>query len=258
MSSTADKIKYIEENLSKFLHSINFTKAVVGLSGGVDSALVAKLAVNVLGKENVMAIHMPYDGLTADQNTKDAEDWAKELGISFEVIEINAFTKPFDSLPWNASDLASMNSKARVRANILYHYANSHDAIVLGTGNKTESMLGYCTKYGDGAVDVQPIATLYKTEVWEAAKLLNLPRAIIEKTPTAELVAGQTDEGDIGMSYAAMDRILKDYELGNGPITDEEISIHKRIQNNRHKSEMPPVIDCKPWEEPKMGCCGNC
>lgn len=253
-----DKVGHITDNLSKYLHSINFTHAVVGLSGGVDSALVAKIAATVLGAENVMAIHMPDTTITDIKNSEDAKEWASTLGMGFEQIEIDDFVAKYENLPWTGSDIATMNIKARVRATILYHYANTHDTIVLGTGNKTEALLGYFTKYGDAACDVQVIASLFKSEVWEAAKKSGIPESIINKVPTAELAAGQTDEGEIGVKYSEMDRILKDMILGNGPITDTEIDLHTRVINNRHKNEMPMVITSEPWEAPKQNCCTDC
>lgn len=236
------KVARIVERLKKYLQTIHVSKAVVGLSGGVDSALVVKLGVMAVGKENVTALILPNDGLTDPQNVKDAENWAKELGISYQTISINPFLGAYRELPWETSEIASLNVQARARATILYHFANTHNALVLGTGNKTEETLGYFTKYGDGAVDVLPIASLYKTEVWEAAKFLGLPKEIIEKTPSAELKAGQTDEGEIGLSYAEMDAILQKFEKGEKPKTKIERELWGRVQANRHKSQMPPVL----------------
>ncbi len=236
------KVDTIISNLKAFLDQNGFKKAVVGLSGGVDSALTAKLGVEVLGKENVFGILMPHEGVSNPQNVTDAENWAKAMGIDYKIIPINDFESPFEELHWGHEGIAEMNIKARIRANILYHYANTHDAIVLGTGNKTEEVIGYFTKYGDGAVDVLPIGSLLKTEVWEAGKLLGLPEEIINKTPTAELQSGQTDEAEIGMTYAEMDEILMKFEAGRAPETDKEKALQERIEKNAHKSLVPPVI----------------
>jgi len=208
------KIDRIIKNLKAFCDSTGRSKVVIGLSGGIDSALTAKLATMALGAENVTGIMMPNDRLTHPQNVEDAENLANLLGINYKVAPISPFIETFEYLPWAESPIAKMNIQPRVRANILYHFANSHDALVLGTGNKTESMLGYSTKYGDSACDAQVIASLYKTEVWEASRLLELPKEIIEKTPSAELAEGQTDESDIGMSYQEMDEILQKIEAG--------------------------------------------
>jgi len=239
---SSSKIDTIVTKLKEFFNKAGFSKAVVGLSGGVDSALTAKLGVMALGKDNVTAILLPNEGMSSQHSKDDAEAFAKELGIEYHIISINEFIEPYDNLPWKGSDHAKMNIQARKRANILYHYANTHEALVLGTGNKTEETLGYFTKYGDGAVDVLPIGSLYKTEVWAIAKELGLPEAIINKVPSAELRPDHTDEDEIGMTYAKMDEILKKFEDGGEAETPNEKMLYDRILENRHKSELPPVI----------------
>lgn len=234
-------IKRIVDGLKDFFKKAGFKKAVLGLSGGVDSALVAKLAVLALGKENVMALLMPSQ-ISSDHSILDAKAWAEELGIEYGVISIGDYVERYKKLPWKETEQANMNIQSRIRATILYHYANSHNALVLGTGNKTEETLGYFTKYGDGAVDVLPIGNLYKIEVWEMAKELGLPEAIIQKTPSAELKAGHTDEAEIGMSYAEIDEILKKFESGHRPDTENEKILEARIKKNEHKGKLPPVI----------------
>ena len=236
------KVAPIVESLKSFFQSTDKQKAVLGLSGGIDSALTAKFAVMALGPENVTAIIMPTSKNTKSSCVHDAEEWAKELGIEHHTITIDSYISPYSGLPWEASGLADMNIQARVRANILYHYANTHDALVLGTGNKTEMMLGYFTKYGDGACDCEVIASLYKTEVWETARELSLPEAIINKAPSAGLFEGQTDEEEIGMTYAEMDKILVGFESGIQPATEAGKKLWRRVQSNRHKTELPPTI----------------
>ena len=239
---TNQKVASIVESLQTFFHSADRKKAVLGLSGGIDSALTAKFAVMALGAENVTAIIMPTSRNTKSSCVEDAEAWAKELGIESQTISIDSYILLYSKLPWEASGLADMNIQARVRANILYHYANTHDALVLGTGNKTEMMLGYFTKYGDGACDCEVIASLYKTEVWETARELSLPEAIINKAPSAGLFEGQTDEEEIGMTYAEMDKILVGFESGIQPATEAGKKLWRRVQSNRHKTELPPTI----------------
>ncbi|MBU0577541.1 NAD+ synthase [Patescibacteria group bacterium] len=236
------KVDLIISNLKSFFQKADKKKAILGLSGGVDSALVAKIAVMTLGKESVTALILPNEGLSSLQNIEDAENWAKELGIKYAIIPINDFLNLYNNLPWESSDFAKMNIQARVRANILYDYANSHGALVLGTGNKTEAMLGYFTKYGDGACDVRPIGNLFKTDVWRLAKEAGLPENIIQKTPSAELAPGQTDEGELGIKYTEIDEILKKFEQGKKPESENEKKIFERIENNRHKGEVPPTI----------------
>lgn len=237
-----NKVAKITDSLKSFFEKAGKTRAVLGLSGGIDSALVAKLAVMVLGSDNVTVLILPNEGLTTQDNIDDAESWAKELGIKYENISINQFIEQFDKMPWSASDIANMNVQARVRANIMYHYANTHDSLVLGTGNKTELMLGYFTKYGDGAVDCEVIGNLYKTEVWAISKELGLPEVIINKAPTAQLAEGQTDESEIGMNYQEIDSILQKFESGGSSETENEKKLWERIQNNKHKGEIPPSI----------------
>lgn len=236
------RINQITDGLKDFFETAGFTKAVLGLSGGVDSALVAKLGVMALGKENVTALLMPNSGLSSANSISDAKIYAEELGIEYKVVSIQDYVSRYKRLPWDESQEAEMNIQARVRMTILYHYANSHHALVLGTGNKTEETLGYFTKYGDGGVDILPIGNLYKTDVWEIAKDLGLPEVIVQKTPSAELKAGHTDEAEIGMSYREIDTILRKLEAGGTAETAKEKKLMKRIEKNRHKGAMPPVV----------------
>ena len=236
------RIDQIVKGLKDYFKKAGFEKAVLGLSGGVDSALTAKFAVMALGKENVTALILPCEGMSSDHSLSDAENWAEILGIHYEIIPIADFVAQYQGLRWPASEEAKINVQARVRMTILYHYANSHKALVLGTDNKTEAILGYFTKYGDGGVDVLPIASLYKTDVWKLAEELGIPEAIIKKVPSAELSQGQTDEGEIGMSYAEVDEILKKFEAGGVAETDKEKKLQTRIEANRHKGQLPPVV----------------
>ena len=236
------RIDQITQGLKEFFEKAGFTKAVVGLSGGVDSALTAKFGVLALGKENVTAILMPNDGMSSDHSLTDAKTYAEELGIEYYIVPIKDFVARYRDLPWEENEEAHMNVQARIRATILYHYANAHRALVLGTGNKTEELLGYFTKYGDGAVDMLPIGSLYKTDVWEIGRELGLPETILTKAPSAELKEGHTDEDEIGMSYVEMDEILKKYEEGLPAETENEQKIYTRIAQNTHKNEMPKVI----------------
>lgn len=239
---TQKKIDHIVARLTAYFKKAGIQKAVVGLSGGVDSALTAKLAVMTLGKENVTALVLPNEGVNKPKNVQDAEDWAKELGIEYHKIPINPFIDAYEKLPWKSSSLARMNIQARVRMTLLYHYANTHNAIVLGTGNKTELMLGYFTKHGDGACDILPIGSLYKTDVWDMAEALRLPEVIVHKTASAELMRDQTDEEEIGLEYAEIDEILKKFEEGLKPSTEPEHKLYDRMIVNQHKMEIPPII----------------
>lgn len=236
------KFNQLVSGLHNFMKQAGKTRAVLGLSGGVDSALTAKIAAEALGPANVSGIIMPNENLTNPQNVTDAEEWARELGIQYFIVPINPFLEVYKSLAWEASVLADMNLNARVRANILYHFANTHDAIVLGTGNKTELRLGYFTKYGDGACDVEVIGNLFKTEVWEMARTVGVPEKIVKKVPSAELAHGQTDEKELGMSYLEADALLRALERGEvvtGPAAEK---LRARMAANRHKTELPPSL----------------
>ena len=238
------KIQNLIKNLKQFFDNNNFQKGVVGISGGVDSALTTKIAVAALGKENVIGILMPATTTSSSQNFEDAKALVKELGIEYHIVSIDDFIKPFDNLDWGKSDLADMNIRARARMMILYHYANTCNAIVLGTGNRTEIELGYGTKYGDFGVDVEVLGTLWKTEVFEMAKEIGLAETFYTKAPSAELHEGQTDEKEIGASYEVIDRIYQNDESGIDQIDNPKIvgDILKRREINKHKTEPLPII----------------
>ena len=235
------------EEIKNFFRRTHHTKAVVGLSGGLDSALTLKLCCDALQCKNVTAIIMPETGLTKDKNTTDAADFAKKMKVKHFVLEINPFLDCFSNLPWKQSKVALMNKKARVRAILLYNYANSNNSLVAGTSNKSELMLGYGTKYGDLAADVFIIGDLLKTEVTELSKFLKLPEVIIKKKPSAELTVGQTDEADLGASYYKLDSILKRV-IKEEKLNKKDNLIKKtlqRIDKNKHKSTPVPIIEIK-------------
>src|SRR3989338_2450363 len=134
-----------------------FERAVIGLSGGIDSALSAKLVADAIGKENLKALIMPVKGLSSEENIQDAVEFCTLNGIDYSLIFINNFLKEFEKLEWKQNEIAKMNIASRIRAVLLYNYANSNNALVIGTSNKTEILVGYFTKYGDGAVDIEVI-----------------------------------------------------------------------------------------------------
>lgn len=186
--------------------------AVIGLSGGIDSTLTAYLTVEALGKDNVLGLLLPEKGITPEQDIGDAQEVVKILGIEHKLIEISpvlaAFSKTIPGFDKNALP-ANGNLKARTRMCILYYHANLMRRMVVGTGNRTELLLGYFTKYGDGGVDIEPIGGLYKTQVRGLARFMKIPAGIIDKTPTAGLWKGQTDEGELGVTYETADKILR-------------------------------------------------
>jgi len=199
-----DLNKAIEEIQKQLKDYVGDKKAIVGLSGGIDSAIVAYLCVQALGKGSVIGIHMPY----GDQRIEDSKLVSSELGIEDHLVNITSMVNSFPSRLLE-DKLTRGNIMARVRMTVLYGHANKCNGFVIGTTNKTENLIGYFTKYGDGGVDVEPIADLYKTEVWEVGRILGVPHCIINKPPSAELWENQTDENELGMTYKELDAILQ-------------------------------------------------
>ena len=240
--------KTLAESLKKYATEYSFTKFVLGVSGGIDSAVTLKLAVDTFGTENVTALIMPENGLTKSENTAHAKGLCEFLGVQFYHQPINSFMLPYSEVSWKQKEMAYMNTKARIRANLLYNYANSHTALVLGTSNKSELLLGYGTKHGDLAADILPLGDLYKTQVYELADYMELPKEIIEKPPSAELAEGQTDEAELGGSYKDLDIILEQRELGEEDLIAKGMNaimvrnVFRRMKDNKHKLETPPII----------------
>lgn len=224
------------KGIKQYFTKTGIKKAVIGLSGGIDSALALKLTADAIGNKNVTALLMPEKGLTKKANVKDAVELCEILDVPYKIIPINSFIKEFKNIKaWKQNQIALINTKSRVRALILYNYSNTHNAIVIGTSNKTELKLGYFTKYGDGACDIEVLGDLYKTEVWELSKYLEIPENIIHKVPSAELFHGHTDEQEIGEKYSDIDLMLK----GKKKVSEK---IKKRILENRHKAEQVHII----------------
>ncbi len=232
-----------------YYKNAGFSKGIIGLSGGVDSSLVAFLAVEALGKENVVGVLMPYKTSSKD-SFDDGKLIAETLGIKYYVREITRMVDAyFDSYDHDADRLRKGNMKARARMCTLYDLAAMEHALVLGTSNKTELNLGYVTQFGDGACALEPLGCLYKTEVWKLAKIMRVPENIINKTPTADLWEGQTDEGELGLSYPDADEILYAlYEemasikelLSQGFKQEQVQHIISIVNRNRFKQSIPP------------------
>ncbi len=239
------------EGIRKYFKKSGTTRGVVGLSGGIDSALTLKLAVDALGTDKITAISMPENGISSTANTMHAKTLAEALGVEFFTLPINQFLLPFAATPWTGTPLAAQNLKARIRMTLLYHFANCRGALVLGTSNKSEILLGYGTKYGDLACDIEVIADLYKEEVVTLANFVGLPPEIINKKPSAELYPDQTDESDLGATYNELDPILKRLDMGIESLIDRGMksslvhNVFQRVEQNKHKSKLPAVINLK-------------
>lgn len=215
--------------------------AVVGLSGGIDSAVVSGLCARALGVDNVLGIIMPIDS-----NPNDAAhgaETARAWGIEHRTIDLSGAYDALTSVLPPGSDLAYANIKPRLRMIALYHHANTLGRMVIGTGNRSELMAGYYTKYGDGGTDLLPLAGLYKWQVRDLAREIGVPQSIIEKPPSAGLWLGQTDEQEMGISYADLDRALAAIDAGEEAAI--EASMLARVQSmmraSEHKRHLPPI-----------------
>ena len=268
--------KEIKNIIVKFIHDkveeTGLRNVVIGLSGGVDSSLVATLAVEALGKDKVIGVIMPNSYIETGsveccsddsginkcrENLMDAKNLAESLGIKYYVKPLTNIMNTEYLLEFGRSynDLVRLgNIKARMRMILLYDMAMINDAIVLGTTNKTELLLGYFTKYGDGGVDIEPISDIYKTEVFRLARYIGVPDKIVDKSPSADLWDGQTDEGELGIKYSELDQILwwlveEEYdarelekELSKLTSITDKIMVEKVLDMmdiNYHKTHMP-------------------
>ena len=246
---------FIENKLVEFLRKetrrIGIQKAVIGLSGGIDSAVSAFLTVKALGNENVLSVLMPYK-TSSKESVTDAQLVVDALNIRSKTIEITTMVDSFIA-KINDEQMSSVrkgNIMARVRMITLYDQSAFEKAIVVGTGNRTEILLGYTTLFGDSACAINPLGCLFKTQVFELAKHLGVPESIILKKPTADLWAGQTDEGEMGLTYAEVDKYLylkfdenksKDELMKLGYSIEYINKVDGMIEKNRFKS-LPPVV----------------
>jgi NAD+ synthase len=189
------------------VHRTGLRRAVVGLSGGIDSALSCLLAAEALGPQNVLAVRMPYETSSPD-SLAHAQLVVDQAGVECETFDITAMVKPLlVTLPPDAQKRAG-NIMARARMIVLYDRSAATNGLVIGTGNKTELLLGYTTLYGDSASALNPLGDLYKTQVRQLARTMGVPQPIIDKAPSADLWREQTDEGELGFTYARVDQLL--------------------------------------------------
>lgn len=236
------------------LKASNLNGVIVCISGGLDSSVTLALCVRALGGGNVIALNMPERGVTPEEDVRDAMSLAEELNVRCDIIEITPVMNVMRSIlplydPGNL--IATGNLKPRIRMTIAYHYANSLRLLVVGSSNKTELLLGYFTKYGDGACDIMPIGDLYKTQVRQIAGYLGIPSRIIDKAPSARLWPGQNSEVELGMRFEQLDMILYGWEVGLKPSEiARELNIElervegvlERVRLNEHKRRLPLIL----------------
>jgi NAD+ synthase len=228
---------------------VGYSKALLGLSGGIDSALSAFLAVEALGAENVLAVRMPYK-TSSEGSLTDAQLVIDQLGIQSLTIPITPMVDPLIEQFPDMNALRKGNIMARQRMIILYDQSAAWRGLVIGTSNKTEALLGYSTLYGDSAAAVQPIMDLYKTQVRQLCRALNVPESVQTKPPSADLWIGQTDEDELGYTYEQVDKLLM--LLVDERFTVEEAidqgfdeamvkAVWRRVKQNHYKRTMPNV-----------------
>jgi len=221
-------------------------RAVIGLSGGVDSAVTAYLCARALGPRNVYAIRMPYANSSAASLT-DAQSVVDALGIHERTIEITAAVDGYLQFEPAADARRRGNVMARTRMLVLFDQSAKLEALPIGTGNKTERLLGYFTWHADDTPPVNPLGDLFKSQVWALARYLGVPAALVEKAPSADLEANQTDEGDLGITYVRADAILaqlllgyNDTQLADRGFSPDEVSlVRKRVDGTHWKRHLP-------------------
>ena len=242
----------IKEQMIKFLKqeakTIGVNRVTVGISGGLDSAIVAILCKEAF-EDKVHGVMMPSQ-YSSDASIVDAKELCEKFDISYEVVEIAPMIKAYFDNTKDASSLRVGNYSARMRMSVLYDISARDNAIVVGTSNKSEILLGYGTLYGDTACAINPIGEMYKSDEFEFARFLGVPNSIIDKKPSADLWEGQTDEGELGYSYKTMDDVLKELvdkgktkeQLISDGVDEELIDmLEYRIKANAFKGKLPTI-----------------
>ena len=260
-------LAFIRNEISKF----GFETAVLGLSGGIDSAVVCELAAKALGPDNVLAVLMPYR-TSSSESVEHARMMVERTGVLCEEVEISDVVDTFFEKEPDAEKLRMGNVMARIRMLYLYDASARDGRLVIGTSNKTELLLGYGTLFGDMASAVNPIGDLYKTQVWGLARYLQLPEEIVSKTPSADFWEGQSDEADLGFGYGEADLLLYlmlEKRMSRAAIIQKGVDesfydkVRKMVVKNQYKRMMPviakissrtPGIDfryARDWQEVK-------
>jgi len=246
--------RVIGEFIRGQLRQAGFERAVLGLSGGIDSALVAYLVAEAIGADRLLCVLMPYR-TSSDASRTDAEEVVRRLGAASELVEISPMVDAFFAAQPDATPLRRGNFMARQRMAVLYDRSVTWGGLVVGTGNKTESLIGYTTLFGDNACAFNPIGDLYKSQVRQLAAALGVPDAIIRKAPSADLWPGQTDEDEAGFSYPVLDRLLfwrvdkrrsldEMVDLGFDAATVERVD--RMVATSEFKRQVPPIAKLGP------------
>ena len=262
MTSNSMNFESISQEIMNFIkketESRKSNGVVLGISGGIDSTVLAFLAARAIGPENVKGLILPDETVTPANDIEDAIRICSDLKIDSEKIYINKPKNSFlEIIKHTDNMLLTGNLVARVRMCVLYYYSGLMGRLVLGSSNKTELMLGYFTKFGDGAADLLPLGDIYKTQLFGLAKYLEIPGSVIDKKSSARLWANQFTEDELGLPFTQLDKILQFFESSNNlhydrqALSDEfpgssiEIieEVQFRMKNNQHKLTFPPV--CK-------------
>ncbi len=231
------------------IHRAGFQRAVMGMSGGIDSSVVTYLAARAMGPKNVLAVTMPYK-TSSDATVRDSQTVIEELGVRAIDVPITDQVDAYFARFPDASQMRLANKCARERMTVLYDQSAAFEGLVIGTSNKSELLLGYGTQYGDTASAINPLAALYKTQLYQLAEYLGVPEQIRTKTPTADLWAGQTDEGELGFTYADVDPLLVrmvDYNWSRAELIEAGFDaqfverVTDMIRRNQFKRRMPII-----------------
>lgn len=229
----------------------NSQGVVLGLSGGIDSSVALYLATKALGNNRVLGLILPDKKVSQQNDIDDAIELSQKVGINYHIIDITEIKQKYiDRLPKEKISIGNLT--ARIRMNFIYYYANIEHKLVLGTSDKSELMIGYFTKFGDGAADILPLADIYKTELRKLAKYLNLPKKILLKKSSPSLWKDQTAEDEIGMEYEKIDTILKNlaenisentnkYLLKKGIDKNDILFVKHLLSKNKHKITLPKI-----------------
>jgi NAD+ synthase len=246
--------RVIGEFIRGQLRQAGFERAVLGLSGGIDSALVAYLTAEAIGADKLLCVLMPYR-TSSPASQSDAEEVVRRLGTASELVDITPMVDGFYGAATDASDLRRGNFMARMRMSVLYDRSVTWGGLVVGTGNKTESLIGYTTIFGDSACAFNPVGDLYKSQVRQLAAAMDVPASIIAKAPSADLWPGQTDEIESGFSYPELDRLLF-WRIDKRRSIDEIVAlgferdlverVDRMVAGAEFKRQVPPIAKLGP------------